>query len=55
MTKLNIDMRQVEKANKAIGSSMNNPAANNDQAGFTGHIKDSATGLATAVAFYAYI
>ena len=27
------------------GSSMNNPAANNDQAGFTGHIKDSATGL----------
>ena len=24
---------------------MNNPAANNDQAGFTGHIKDSATGL----------
>ena len=38
-----------------FGSSMNNPAANNDQAGFTGHIKDSATGLATAVAFYAYI
>ena len=24
---------------------MNNPAANSDQAGFTGHIKDSATGL----------
>jgi RHS repeat-associated protein len=27
------------------GSSMNNPAANDNQAGFTGHIKDSATGL----------
>jgi RHS repeat-associated protein len=27
------------------GSSMNNSAANDNQAGFTGHIKDSATGL----------
>jgi YD repeat-containing protein len=27
------------------GSSMNNPAANDNQAGFTGHIKDTATGL----------
>jgi RHS repeat-associated protein len=34
------------------GSSMNNPAANDNQAGFTGHIKDSTTGLTYMQARY---
>jgi RHS repeat-associated protein len=34
------------------GTTLTNPASNNDQAGFTGHIKDSATGLTYMQARY---